>query len=107
VNGYSVTIASNQGFSSRRDSEGFARPEGSWAHQMAILGVDDEYKRSGALVQNSWGVWNSGPKRHDQPDGSFWVDAEELERRVLKTGDCWAYSGYEGFKPQKLNTRII
>lgn len=107
VNGYAVTIASNQGFSSRRDSEGFARPEGSWAHQMAILGVDDEYKRRGCCVQNSWGVWNSGPKRHNQPDGSFWVDAEELERRVLKTGDCWAISGYEGFKPQKINTRII
>lgn len=55
----------------------------------------------------SWGTWNSGPKRHDQPDGSFWIDAEDLENRILKTGDCWAYSGYEGFKPNKLNTRVI
>lgn len=107
VNGYAVTIASNQGFSSSRDSEGFAAPKGSWAHQMCILGVDDEYKRPGVLVQNSWGKWNGGPKRHNQPDGSFWVDADEIERRVLKTGDCWGFSGYEGFKPQKLNTRII
>lgn len=107
VNGYAVTIACNQGFSSKRDSEGFARPEGSWAHQQYICAVDDEYKRPGGLVMNSWGAWNSGPKRHNQPDGSYWVDAEELERRVLKTGDCWAISGYEGFKPQKLNTRII
>jgi hypothetical protein len=74
---------------------------------MSILGVDDEYKRPGVLVQNSWGVWNGGPKRHDQPDGSFWVDAEEIENRILKIGDCWAFSGYSGFKPQKLNTRII
>jgi hypothetical protein len=107
VNGYSVTIASNQGFSSRRDSEGFAKPSGNWAHQMWICAVDDEYKRPGVCVQNSWGVWNGGPKRHNQPDGSFWVDADEIERRVLKTGDCWAFSGYTGFKPQKLNTRII
>jgi len=107
VNGYSVTIASNQGFSSTRDSEGFARPSGRWAHQMWICAVDDEYKRPGVCVQNSWGKWNGGPKRHDQPDGSFWVDADEIERRVLKTGDCWAFSGYTGFKPQKLNTRII
>lgn len=106
-NGYAVTIASSQGFSSRRDSEGFASPKGSWAHQMSILGVDDEYKRPGVLVQNSWGTWNGGPKRHDQPDGSFWVDADEIERRILKKGDSWAFSGYEGFKPRELNTRII
>ena len=107
VNGYAVTIASNQGFSSQRDDEGFAKPEGSWAHQMCILAVDDEYRRPGVLVQNSWGIWNSGPKRHNQPDGSFWVDAEDIERRILKEGDSWAFSGYEGFKPKQLNTRII
>lgn len=108
ANGYAVTIASDQGFASKRDSEGFARPEGSWAHQMSILGVDDEYKRPGVLVQNSWGTdWIGGPKRNNQPEGSFWVDAEEIERRILKQGDSWAFSGYEGFKPRKLNTRII
>ena len=106
-NGYAVTIASNQGFSSTRDKDGFAKPEGSWPHQMVLVSMDDEYKRPGALCCNSWGVWNSGPKRHGQPDGSFWIDAEELENRILRTGDCWAYSGYEGFKPNKLNTRII
>lgn len=107
ANGYAVTIASNQGFSSKRDSEGFAKPHGSWAHQMSILGVDDKYKRPGVLVQNSWGAWNSGPKRNNQPTGSFWVDAEEIERRVLSRGDSWAFSGYEGFMVQKLPTRII
>ena len=107
ANGYAVTIASNQGFDSRRDKEGFAKPKGNWAHQMSILGVDDEYKRPGVLVQNSWGRWNGGPKRHDQPDGSFWVDADEIEKRILKKGDSWAFSGYEGFKPRTLNTRII
>ena len=107
ANGYAITIASNQGFSEKRDSEGFAKPRGEWAHQMCLLGVDDEYKRPGVLCQNSWGVWNGGPKRHGQPDGSFWIDAEELEARILSEGDCWAFSGYEGFKPRKLNTRII
>jgi len=107
ANGYSITIASMQGFNNRRDEEGFARPEGQWAHQMSILAVDDEYKRPGVLVQNSWGVWNGGPKRHDQPDGSFWVDAEVIEKRIFSQGDSWAFSGYEGFKPRKLNTRII
>lgn len=108
ANGYAVTIASDQGFSSRRDDEGFARPQGSWSHQMSILGVDDAYKRPGVLVQNSWGKdWIDGPKRNNQPEGSFWVDADEIERRILSQGDSWAFSGYEGFKPRKLNTRII
>jgi len=107
ANGYAVTIASNQGFSSQRDRDGFARPQGSWAHQMSILAVDDSFKRPGVLVQNSWGVWNSGPKRLDQPDGSFWVDADEIERRILNQGDSWAFSGYQGFQPQTLDTRII
>ncbi len=107
ANGYAITVASNQGFSSNRDSEGFARPKGEWAHQMCLLGVDDNYKRPGVLCMNSWGVWNAGPKRNNQPDGSFWIDADEVEKRMLKVGDCWAFSGYEGFKPRKLNTRII
>ena len=107
ANGHPVTIASNQGFSSRRDSEGFARPQGSWPHQMVITAVDDAYRRPGVLVENSWGKWNSGPKRHGQPDGSFWVDADEIERRVLRSGDCWAFSGYQGFIVQKMNTRFI
>lgn len=107
ANGYAITIASMQGFSNRRDAEGFAKPEGQWAHQMSILAIDDEYKRPGVLVQNSWGVWNGGPKRHEQPDGSFWVDADVIEKRIFSQGDSWAFSGYEGFKPRKLNTRII
>lgn len=107
ANGYAVTIASMQGFSSTRDEDGFAKPKGSWAHQMSILGVDDAYKRPGVLVQNSWGAWNGGPKRHNQPTGSFWVDADVIEKKIFKQNDSWAYSSYVGFQPQKLNTRII
>lgn len=61
-------------------------------------------RRNGKMIVSgqSWGSWNSGPVRHNQPVGSFWVDASEIERRVLRSGDCWAFSGYEGFKPQKL-----
>lgn len=107
ANGYAVTIASSQGFSSKRDSDGFAKRYGTWQHQMWLCGVDDAYKRPGVCCANSWGQWNSGPKRHDQPEGTFWIDADILERYILKIGDCWAISGYDGFKPQKINTRII
>jgi hypothetical protein len=112
ANGYAVTIASNQGFSDKRDKEGFAFPSGRWPHQMSLIAVDDKgegcsRRRPGVLVQNSWGNWISGPKRHNQPDGSFWVDADDIERYVLRSGDCWTFSDYDGFKPKKLNLRII
>lgn len=112
ANGYAVTIASNQGFSNIRDSEGFAEPEGNWAHQMCLVGVDDKgdgcsRERPGVLCVNSWGRWNGGPKRHNQPDGSFWIDADVLERYILSKRDSWAYSDYDGFPPKKINTRII
>ena len=112
-NGYAVTIASNQGFSTVRDREGFALAQGTWGHQMCILGVDDIGKdcsrnRPGVLCQNSWGRdWITGPKRHGQPDGSFWIDADVLESRILSNGDSWAFSDYDGFLPKKLNLRII
>jgi len=107
ANGYSVTIASNQGFKSTRDKDGFATPKGEWAHAMCLLGIDDNPQRPGVLCMNSWGIWNDGPKRLNQPEGSFWIDADVLEEDILSVGDSWAYSGYDGFKPQKLNTRII
>jgi len=106
-NGYAVTIASNQGFKSTRDEDGFARPKGAWAHAMCLLGVDDSPERPGVLCVNSWGYWNDGPKRLNQPEGSFWIDADVLEENILSEGDSWAYSGYEGFRPRTLNTRII
>lgn len=108
ANGYAVTIASSQGFTNKRDVDGFAKPSGKWQHQMSILACDDAFKRPAVLVQNSWGPnWITGPKRHNQPDGSFWVEADDIERYILRSGDCWAFSGYKGFKPQKLNARII
>jgi len=56
----------------------------------------------------SWGPsWISGPKRHNQPDGSFWVDADDIERYVLRSGDCWVFSDFSGYPPKKLNLRII
>lgn len=65
-------------------------------------------RRNGKMLitGQSWGVFNSGPKRHNQPDGSFWVDADVLQR-MLSRKDSWAYSSYVGFKPQNINTRII
>jgi len=96
ANGYPVPVCSNQGFTSKRDSDGFLKPRGSWAHCMCIIGVDDT-KRPGACIMNSWGSkWVSGPTRYGQPEGSFWADADVVEK-MLGQGDSFALSSYLGF----------
>ena len=108
ANGYAVTIASMQGFRHHRDEDGFLKPEGEWPHQMAVIGMDDEFKRPGVLVMNSWGTnWVTGPTRHNQPRGSFWLDAEVLEDRILSEEDSWAFGNYEGWPARSLDLRII
>lgn len=101
--GYPVTIASNQGFTSTRDSQGFARPSGQWPHQMYISACDDESGRPGALIQNSWDDnWISGPTQFDQPPGSFWADADVVVS-MLRQQDAWAYSNLIGYPVKKFN----
>ncbi len=106
ANGYPVTVASNQGFTKTRDKDGFALASGSWAHQMCFTAADDSFGRPGLLCQNSWGInWISGPTRHNQPLGSFWVDASTVNR-MLAQNDSWAFSNFDGFRPQKINVDI-
>lgn len=105
ANGYAVTVASGQGFSSVRDKDGFCSPSGGWNHQMSILGVWDDARRPGVLCQNSWGPWNSGPRVHNQPIGSFFIDANVFESRMLSRRDSFAWSGYQGYAPRKINLR--
>lgn len=104
ANGYPVIMCSNIGFTAKRDRDGFLRrSRKSWSHAMVLIGVDDEHRRAGALVQNSWGgdVWVSGPKRHGQPDGSFWCDASIIDA-AMKQGDSIALSGYVGYPRQDI-----
>jgi hypothetical protein len=99
ANGYPVPVCSNQGFSDKRDDEGFSRPKGIWPHCMLFVAVDDSYKRPGLLCCNrSWGDnWNSGPTRHEQPGGTFWVDADVADK-MLSQGDSYALSDKDGYK---------
>jgi hypothetical protein len=106
ANGYPVVVCSNQGFASKRDSEGFARAQGRWAHCMLFASVDDEYKRPGLLCVNSWGEhWIDGPKRHNQPEGSFWVDADDADR-MLKQQDSYTLSNFKGYPAQEINNNL-
>jgi hypothetical protein len=109
ANGYPVTMCSNIGFTTKRDRDGFLRRgRRPWHHAMAIIGIDDEYRRSGALIQNSWGgdTWVGGPKRHEQPDGSFWCDAATIDA-AMKQGDSIALSGYVGYPRQDIPDYIL
>jgi len=102
ANGYPVPVCSMQGFAETRDADGFAAPKGTWPHCMAFIAVDDAYKRPGLLCMNSWGPdWIRGPKRNDQPDGSFWVDADVVNR-MLAQRDSFAISGFQGYPARKL-----
>jgi hypothetical protein len=112
VNGYPVTVCSTVGFRMQRDSDGFAAAGPTWPHCMVFVAVDDAFRRPGLLCQNSWGPnWISGPKRHDQPEGSFWVDAETCNRmlsgRSMGGADSFAVSGYVGYPAQKLSHTML
>lgn len=108
ANGYPVAVCSDQGFDDRRDSEGFARAIGSWAHCMVFIGVDDTGKRPGLLCMNSWGRhWISGPKRLGQPDGSFWVDAQVANRMLGRNPDSWALGRFAGYPAQNLDYLLV
>lgn len=104
-NGYPVPVCSMQGFTMKRDSDGFCRASGSWAHCMLFCGV--RFDRPGLLCMNSWGNSNSGPRYpQNMPDQiaacTFWVDAD-VANRMLRGRDSYAISGYEGFPPRRLD----
>ena len=98
ANGFPVAVCSGQGFSNRRDNDGFARASGRWSHCMLFSGVNDATRRPGLLCQNSWGTsWNGGLKgEFDIPDGSFWVDAD-VATSMLRVQDSFAMSAFQGY----------
>lgn len=105
ANGYSISVCSMYGFSNKRDKKGFAKPQGSWAHAMAWVACDDTGSESSFLVQNSWGLWNSGghPDWGPIPDGSFLI-TEEVAAGMLRQNGAYAFSNFDGFPPQKLSS---
>lgn len=115
ANGHPVVFCSNVGFepsckdcnpSGGRDSQGFLNKCDTWYHAMTGIACDDT-GRKGVLIQNSWGRdWVDGPKRHGQPDGSFWVDADTIDL-MCRGGDSYALSGYIGFPAKPIDYQIF
>lgn len=109
VNGYPVTVASNRGFrmtGSIDKGKLWATPYGVWNHQMCIIGVDDDPKRPGCYIINSWGENAHGKPADDAPPGGFWVDANVIESMV-KQNDSFAFSQFDGFPEQDLDFILI
>ena len=104
ANGYAISVCSGHGFSSRRDSKGIAKRGSGWNHAMVWCACDDTKKRHNEtlfLIQNSWGMWNSGPRVHGQPEGSFWI-REKDARGMLAQQGSWVFSNVDGFPAREL-----
>ena len=104
ANGYGISVCSGYGFSSRRDVNGIAKRGKGWSHAMAWIACADTrkvHRETLFLVQNSWGRWNSGPKTHGQPDGSFWI-RESDARAMLASRGSWVFSDVNGFPAREL-----
>jgi hypothetical protein len=94
--GTPVAICSQVGYGPTprtRDSLGFLSRGTPWSHALLVWAVrhaNNGGGRDGALIQNSWKNWVSGPKwPSDQPDGSFWASRPDIEA-ALQQGDSWA-----------------
>ena len=108
ANGYAISVCSDYGFSSVRDEKGVAKRSGSWNHAMCWIACDDtheRYKESLFLVQNSWGIFNRGPRVHDQPEGSFWI-REKDAIAMLNYNGSWVFSNVDGFKSREVDWTI-
>lgn len=104
ANGYGLVCCSNVGFAGmRRGSDGMIRPSGTWNHAMQWHAADDTRPGDCRFApQNSWG-WNAhtGPKVHDQPEGSFWID-QRTAQRMIDQGGTYAVSNVGGFPKRTL-----
>lgn len=111
-NGYPCTVASNQGFDMEAGSDGFHDARGNWAHQMCIVGIDDEYTEPYAIILNSWGDAHGRLKDFNTgetlPVGVLRVRKRTIQN-MINAGETFAFSNFEGFPDQeaKLNKELF
>ncbi len=100
--GFGIPMCSGYGFRSTRNEDGLCERGGGWNHAMAWIGVDDTdyaHQKYGGplfLIQNSWGEWNGGPKRHEQPDGSFFV-RPKISQSMINGGGGYVVASVRGY----------
>jgi len=129
-----ISSCGSEGFSKKRDKNGFSNRSGSWAHAMGYIATDDRpeiiklYGEPLVLILNSWGSnWNSGPR--DIFDSAKFVPLNKKELWIaldivnpetgnimipkgsfwakwsnIKSRDCYVYAGLNGWEMQKIPT---
>lgn len=105
ANGYPVVVCSNRGFAMTTDKDGFLPPRGQWAHAMLIVGVDTVSDRRAFEIANSWGdrwVEVRGQHKLGTAPGCFWADFNTVDQ-MLKQGDSYAFSGFDGYAKRELS----
>jgi hypothetical protein len=109
-NGYGVSIASDCGFAMHPpviDGRLINKRSGNWNHQMSIVGYDGETHREPLwYVLNSWGHTAHGTPPDDSPPGGFWITRKDVEY-IVRQGDSFAFSGFQGFPAQTLDFRVF
>jgi hypothetical protein len=107
VQGYGISVASNQGFTTSRNSKGVCKPSGSWAHQMAIIGYATIDGEEHGFILNSWGTYmgtsNIGP---GEPSPAGFYAHWSVIDKMLKQDDSFCYSAVQGFPLRKLRWKI-
>ena len=94
ANGYGITTAGSQGYSSHRDENGVSVQQGSWSHGLTMGAADDR-----DIVKQKYGEplawssirghsWNSGGTRIlgttiDISPGAFWVRWSQFKDRYM------------------------
>lgn len=110
ANGYPLTDASDVGFQmSPQVSNGYLlnRYSDTWNHQTCFLAYD-KHPQLGLLFwyQNSWGSRAHGVDPAGGPPGGFWI-TEKDAARIIRQGETFAYSQFDGFPAQKLDHHIL
>lgn len=110
-NGYPVTIASNQGFKMKPDNKGFHRGRGKWGgHHLCIVGIDDECNEPHAILLNSigdaHGILKDFVTKKELPVGTLRVE-KALVENMIKNGEAFAFSNFQGFVTQELNKGLV
>jgi hypothetical protein len=110
--GYTVHCGSNMGVSSYGDP--VSNLSGSWAHDMAIMGVDitKEFVKSEVVFfDQSWGNWNRVENIPDawKPwgEGMFCIRREDFIRRALSAGGTCVFVPGKYFPADPINNLLI
>lgn len=109
LNGYPVAGGSNQGFTMTPKIEGdkaWGRAQGQWSHMLSMIAVDDDPKRPGVYIWNSWGADAHGSPVGGACAGGFWADADVITR-MCRGQDYFAYGNLDGFPEQKLDKALF